>query len=69
MGALNIQRAYISTNQGLTGKLLLLSVGFALVFKFWPEVSLTALFLGYLLLQISSWILYPILFNRPFDGK
>ena len=68
MGASNIHRAYISTNQGLTGKLMLFAVGFALVFKFWPNVSLTALFLGYLILQISSWFLYPVLINRPPGG-
>jgi len=68
MGAQNIHRAYISSNQGLAGKMLLTAIGFALVYKFWPAVSLTALFTGFLIMQVSSWILYPILINRPFNN-
>jgi len=70
MGAQNIRRAYISTNQGLVGKMLLTATGFALVYKFWPAASLIALFIGYMMMQVSSWVLYPILINSPLkNGK
>ena len=68
-GAAQMQHAYLSTNQGLMGKWLLFATGLVLVFRFWPEVSLPALFIGYLLAQIGGWISYTILINRPLGGK
>lgn len=64
-GANNIHRAYISASQGLMMKFLMLAVGLALIFKFWQGVSLPVLLAGYLAMQVSSWVLYPILINRP----
>lgn len=68
MGARNIKKAYASSSQGLATKILLTAVALIYIFRNWPEVSLIALFIGYLFLQISSWILYPILINRPPRG-
>ncbi len=68
-GAAQMQHVYLSTNQGLMGKWLLFATGLALVFRFWPEVSLPALFIGYLLAQIGGLISYTILINRPLGGK
>lgn len=68
-GAAQIQRAYISTNQGLVGKWLLFATGLALIFRFWTQVHLPALFIGYLIAQIGSWIVYAVLINRPLRGK
>ena len=68
-GAAQIQHTYISTNQGLVGKWLLFATGLALIFRFWTEVHLLALFIGYLIAQIGSWIVYAILINRPLRGK
>jgi|GEM_PF-843498 F0F1-type ATP synthase assembly protein I len=68
-GAAQIQHTFISTNQGLVGKWLLFATGLALTFRFWTDVHLPALFIGYLLAQMGSWIVYPILINRPLRGK
>lgn len=64
-GARQITKAVRATRQGLFGKWLLTACILAVTFKLWVDVHLPGLFAGYLVLQVTSWFLYPILINRP----
>ncbi|AJQ92793.1 F0F1-type ATP synthase, subunit I [Gynuella sunshinyii YC6258] len=65
IGARNIRKAVKITNQSVLGKLVLTACLFALIFRFSTDINLWALFLGYMVFQLSSLMWYPILINRP----
>lgn len=64
-GARQTRNVVRASYQGMAGKLVLTACIFAVTFKLWLDVSVWALFAGFIGMQIVTGWLNTILINRP----